>query len=301
MIYPPYLKAGDTIGIVCPSGYMPKERVNKAVETLNEWGFQVRLGKTVGHQYHYFSGTDDERLQDLQRMIDDSSIHAILCGRGGYGFTRIIDQIDFSAFIKNPKWIIGFSDITILHAHLLTQYNISSIHGPMAGAFTDYGSEHLSIQSLHKVLLGEKINYTVDAHILNKTGKIEGKLIGGNLSLLAHLIGTKSDLIYKDAILFIEDIGEYLYHIDRMLWQLKRSNKLSQIKALIVGGFTEMKDTIIPFGKSVYEIIDDVIKEFDFPVCFNFPVSHSEYNMALKYGSFYSLHITNNNVSLIEK
>lgn len=300
MICPPYLKPENTIGIVCPSGFMPKERTNKAIETLQQWGFQVKLGKTIGQQYHYFSGTDEERLADLQNMLDDPSIHAILFGRGGYGLTRIIDQINFSTFVKQPKWLIGFSDITILHTHLLRQYNISSIHGPMAGTFMDYGVDNLSIQSLHKIILGEKMDYSVSTHPLNRTGKAEGKLIGGNLSLLTHLIGTKSDLPYKDAILFIEDVGEYIYHIDRMFRQLKRSEKLQQLNGLIVGGFTEMKDTNISFGKSVYDIIDEIVKEYPFPVCFNFPVSHGAENVALKYGMNCKLNVDTEKVILQE-
>lgn len=300
MKYPPYLKSGNTIGIVCPSGYMPLERLHKAVEILEQWGFQVKLGKTVGHQYHYFSGTDEERLQDLQKMMDDRSVHAILCGRGGYGLSRIIDGIDFSAFMQYPKWIIGFSDITILHVHLYTNYKISSIHGSMAGAFADYGIENESIQSLYNVLIGKKLNYTIAAHPLNRIGVAEGKLIGGNLSLLTNIIATPSDMDYSDCILYIEDVGEYIYHIDRMMVHLKRSGKLNCLKALIVGGFTDMKDTAIPFGSSVYEVIKDAVKDFNFPICFDFPVSHEECNVALKYGVNCKLNVNTEKIILQE-
>ncbi len=300
MIYPPYLSKGSTVGIVCPSGYLPVERVQKSVEILEQWGFLVKMGKTVGYKYHYFSGTDEERLADLQAMLDDPSIHAILCGRGGYGLSRIIDCINFSLFVQTPKWIIGFSDITVLHTHIYNQYKISTIHAAMAGAFADYGLKNASIQSLQNILLGNKMSYTINTHTSNRLGTAVGPLIGGNLSLLVHVIGTPSDMDYKDCILFIEDVGEYMYNIDRMLVQLKRNKKFNAIKGLIVGGFTDMKDTITPFGSTIYELIKMVVNEFDFPICFDFPVSHGEHNIALKYGTLCHLEIVNNSVLLKE-
>ncbi len=300
MIYPPYLKLGNTIGIVCPSGYMPIQRVQKAIEIIKQWGFEVKLGKTAGHQHHYFSGTDAERLQDVQSMLDDPSIDAILCGRGGYGLSKIIDAIDFSSFIKNSKWIVGFSDITLLQAHLYTQYHISTIHGAMAGAFEDYGVESATIQSLYNVLMGKKMHYTSSPHPFNKNGIATGNLVGGNLTMLAHSIGTASDIEYNNCILCIEDVGEYIYNIDRMMVQLKRSGKLKRLQGLIVGGFTDMKDTTIPFGCSVYEAIQHIISDFDFPVCFDFPISHSEQNVAFKYGALCTLEVNSSKVFLKE-
>ncbi len=300
MIYPPYLSKGNTVGIVCPSGYLPVERVQKSVEILEQWGFRVKMGKTVGHKYHYFSGTDEERLADLQAMLDDPSIHAILCGRGGYGLSGIIDRINFSSFVQTSKWIIGFSDITVLHTHIYNQYKISTIHGAMAGAFADYGLKSDSIQSLQNILLGNKMSYTIHTHTSNRLGTAVGPLIGGNLSLLVHVIGTPSDMDYKDCILFIEDVGEYMYNIDRMLMQLKRNKKFNAIKGLIVGGFTDMKNTITPFGSTIYELIKMVVNEFDFPICFDFPVSHGEHNVALKYGTLCHLEVANNSIILKE-
>jgi muramoyltetrapeptide carboxypeptidase len=288
---PPYLKQGDVIGIVCPSGYMPLEKMQTAIETLQQWGFSVKHGKTLGSQHHYFSGTDEERLNDLQHMMDDDSVNAILCARGGYGLSRIIDKLNFKKFKKNPKWIVGYSDITVLHAHIYSNYKIASLHAPMAAAFNyeEYKNEY--VQSLRKALLGEKAEYKCNAHPFNRPGKTNGRLIGGNLSLLAHLTGTASAFTPKNKILFIEDVGEYIYNIDRMLYQLKRSDMFDKLNGLVVGGFTEMKDTTIPFGQTVEQVIRDAVKEYDFPVCFGFPVGHTRENYALKVGSKYNLTI----------
>lgn len=290
-IIPPYLKEGDTIGIVCPAGFMPFEKAETCIETLSDWGFKVILGKTLGHQFNYFSGTDEERLADLQRMMDDKKIDAILCGRGGYGTGRIIDQLDFSEFVKRPKWIIGFSDITLLHCHLFSNYNIASLHAPMAAAFNDGEFKNQYVESLHAALLGNKTDYKCQPHLFNQPGKATGILVGGNLSLLVNAIGTSSDIKTKNKILFIEEIGEYIYGVDRMMYQLKRSGKLHGLKGLILGAFSEMKDTTIPFGKTVEEVVKDLISEYDYPVCFGFPVGHDKENYALKIGGKYSLNI----------
>jgi len=299
---PPYLKKGDTIGIVCPAGYMAMEKVAECIRVLKEeWGYNVKLGTTVGSESaNYFSGNDKERLNDFQQMLDDDGVQAVLCARGGYGMGRIIDQIDFKKFKRQPKWIIGFSDITILHTHLYSNYYISSLHAPMAGAFNDGGSANRFVQSLKAALEGKWAKYTCEPHELNRTGEAIGELVGGNLALLANVIGTDSDLKTKGRILFIEDLGEYLYNVDRMLYQLKRSGKLSKLAGLIIGGFTDMKDTERPFGKPIYEIIHDVIKEYDYPVCFNFPVSHDKENYALKIGAGYKLKVGKSKVLLEE-
>jgi muramoyltetrapeptide carboxypeptidase len=290
---PPYLVAGDTIGLICPAGYMTLEKVQECIRVLTEeWGYKVRVGKTVGGSSEtYFSGTDDERLADIQQMLDDDEVKAVLCARGGYGMGRIIDRISFKKFKKNPKWIIGYSDITVLHSHLYSNYYISSMHAPMAGAFNDAGYVNRYVQSLKAALEGKKAKYTCDAHEFNKKGEAIGELVGGNLALLAHTIGTDSDLKTRGRILFIEDIGEYLYNIDRMMFQLKRSGKLSKIAGLIIGGFSDIKDTDRPFGKTAYEIIHDLVKEYDYPVCFGFPVSHEKENYALKIGVGYKLKV----------
>lgn len=297
---PPYLKAGDTIGIVCPAGYMPAEKAATAIETLKEWGFRVVVGKTLGHQYNYFSGTDDERLDDLQQMMDDNSVNAILCARGGYGMGRIIDKISFKKFKINPKWIVGFSDITVLHSHMLTNHRIASLHAPMAAAFNDGENKNIFIQSLHDALLGRSATYSCQGNPFNQKGKTSGVLVGGNLSLLAHLIGTSSDIVTKDKILFIEDVGEYIYNVDRMLYQLKRCGRFDDLAGLIIGKFTDMKDTTIPFGQTTEEVIRDIVSEYDYPICFGFPVSHDKENYALKIGVKYELTVSATSVQLEE-
>jgi muramoyltetrapeptide carboxypeptidase len=299
---PPYLHPGDSIGIVCPAGYMPLENAQTCIDTLQSWGYRVRTGRTLGSvSENYFSGTDEERLADLQQMIDDPSINAILCGRGGYGLSRIIDRIDLAGFKKDPKWIIGFSDITLLHTQIYTNFSIATLHAPMAGAFNEGGAESVYIQSLKTALTGEPANYQCDPHPFNRPGTATGILVGGNLSLLAHGVGTPSDPDTKGTILFLEDVGEYLYNIDRMLYQLKRSGKFDNLAGLVIGGFTETKDTQRPFGASVEEIIREVVKAYDYPVCFGFPVGHGRENLALKIGVEYTLKVDPATVGLRER
>ena len=298
---PPYLQPGDCIGIVCPAGYMPVEKISECIRVLNEeWGFRTKVGKTIGSQFNYFSGTDGERLNDFQQMLDDDEVKAVLCARGGYGMGRIIDKIDFRKFRKNPKWVIGYSDITVFHSHLYSNYYISSLHAPMAGAFNDAGYISRFVQSLRAALEGKKAKYNCDPHAFNRKGEAIGELVGGNLALLTHLVGTESDIKTRGRILFIEDIGEYAYSIDRMMYQLKRSGKLSKLAGLIIGGFTDMKDTERPFGQTAYEIIRDIIKEYDYPACFGFPVSHEKENYALKVGVGYKLKVGKSKVILEE-
>jgi len=298
---PPYLEKGDVIGIVCPSGYMPVEKASECIRVLNEeWGFQTKIGKTLGSQFNYFSGTDQERLDDFQQMLDDPQVKAVLCARGGYGLSRIIDKINFKSFKKQPKWIIGYSDVTVVHSHLYSNYYISSLHSPMAAAFNDAGYINRFVQSLRNALEGKKLKYTCEAHEFNMKGEAIGELVGGNLTLLAHLIGTDSDIKTRGRILFLEDTGEYLYNIDRMMYQLKRSGKLSRLAGLLIGGFTDSKDTERPFGQTAYEIIYDVVREYDYPVCFGFPVSHGKENYALKIGVGYKLRVGKSKASLEE-
>jgi muramoyltetrapeptide carboxypeptidase len=233
-------------------------------------------------------------------MLDAPEIKAILCGRGGYGMSRIIDSLDFTRFRKNPKWIIGFSDITVLHTHLLQQHKIASIHGPMAAAFAQGGNKSKYVQSLRHVLAGQPIQYKCKPHRYNKTGQAEGILVGGNLALLAHVCGTPSEPDTKKRILFIEDVGEYLYNIDRMMLQLKRAGKLRQLAGLIVGGFTDVKDTTRPFGKTAYQIIQEHVAGYTYPVCFGFPVSHARENYALPCGTHCTLSVTETGVYLTQ-
>jgi muramoyltetrapeptide carboxypeptidase len=301
MMAPPYLQPGDTIGIVCPAGYMPAATVQTCVEILNQWGYKVLLGTTVGgSSATYFSGSDAERRVDLQRMLDDDSVKAILCGRGGYGTGRIIDQLDFTAFKAHPKWIIGYSDITILHAHIHRQFEIITLHAPMAAAFNNEGWKNEYVQSIKEALQGITSACAGPEHPFNRLGLATGQLVGGNLALLAHLVGTPSDIDTQGKILFIEDVGEQLYNIDRMLYQYKRSGKLDQLSGLIVGGFTECKDTDRPFGQTAQEIIRDIVAPYQYPVCFDFPVSHTERNYALKVGATYELKVDSTGSLLAE-
>jgi muramoyltetrapeptide carboxypeptidase len=299
---PPALTKGDTIGIVCPAGFMPLEKTAKCVATLQNWGFQVKMGRTPGHQFHYFSGTDEERRADLQQMLDDDSVQAILCGRGGYGMSRIIDGLNWDRFTQHPKWIIGYSDITLLHAHLYATRQIASLHSPMAGAFNDStGDDDVYLQSIRLAITGQPTQYSCATHPFNRAGTATGSLTGGNLSLLAHLVGSASDYSTKGHLLFVEDIGEYIYNIDRMWLQLKRSGKLDQLAGLIVGSFTDTKDTTIPFGREVYDIIWEQVKEYNYPVCFSFPVGHVHENYALKSGVIHTLTVNASGVSLTEQ
>ncbi len=298
---PPYLKKGDIIGITCPASYLTAANADKCIETLQQWGFEVMVGKTLGSKSkNYFSASDEDRANELQAMLDDKNIKAIIFGRGGYGMGRIIDKLNFSKFKKNPKWIIGFSDITLLHCHIYGHHKISSIHGPMAIGFNKEKSNVESIESLHKILIGKKFYYNCKSHKNNRVGTAKGKLIGGNLALLVNAIGTKSDFETKNKILFIEDVGEYLYAIDRMFYQLKRSGKLTKLAGLIIGGFTDMKDTERPFGKTLENIIKELVEEFDYPVCFHFPISHAKENVAVKIGVEYELKITATKTTLKE-
>lgn len=296
---PPYLRKGDTIGLVCPAGYMAAEKTETCIQVLEKWGFRVKTGKTIGNQHHYFSGTDKERLDDLQYMMDDKGVNAILCARGGYGTSRIIDDINWKIYRKNPKWIIGYSDVTVLHCHLYRKLGIASIHAPMAGAFSE--GENEFVLSLKKAITGKNLVYKTKTHELNRIGEAQGPLLGGNLSLLAHLTGTPSIPLLKGAILFIEDVGEYLYNIDRMLLQLDRAGHLKGLAGMIIGGFTDCKDTVTPIGKDAYGLISDRLSKYRFPVAFDFPVSHDKNNVALRVGMMHTLKVGKSQVMLSGK
>jgi muramoyltetrapeptide carboxypeptidase len=294
MIAPPYLKKGDKIAITCPAKSLPGD-ITSAIRLLESWGLEVVLGDTVSASYHQFAGTDELRTQDMQRFLDDNTIKAIIAARGGYGTIRIIDQLDFSNFNKNPKWLVGFSDITVLHSHIHACCQIQTIHGQMPLNVPD-GTKP-SLESLRKALFGESLTYPYVSKTTGRDGKATGILIGGNLTLLVMMSGSISEMDFDDKILFIEDIGEYLYSVDRMMWQLKRAGKLSKLKGLIVGDFTDMKDNPTPFGETIPEIIMNHVKEYDYPVCFNFPAGHIADNFALKMGSHIELNVHDINVS----
>ncbi|MDO9187735.1 MAG: LD-carboxypeptidase [Bacteroidia bacterium] len=287
MQQPPFLKKGDKIGIIAPARKISKEEIQSAIDIFNAWGLEVVLSKNLFNADNQFSGTENERAEALQIMLNDDSISAIISARGGYGTIRIIDKIDFTNFKKHPKWIIGYSDITVLHSHI-NNFGIETLHATMPINFT---KNEEATETLRKALFGEQLNYEVESHPLNRKGKAEAELIGGNLSLIYALTGSVSDIDTKGKILFIEDLDEYLYHIDRMMLNLKRSGKLDHLAGLIIGGMTDMKDNTIPFGKTAEEIIIDAVKEYDYPVCFNFPGGHVEKNLALYFGRKVKLNV----------
>lgn len=287
---PPYLKTGDTIGIISPSGYISLADIIPAVQLIQSWGFKVEIGDNTGKKDFIYGGTDEERTADLQQMLDTPEIKAIMCARGGYGLVRIIDRLNFKQFKKNPKWLIGFSDITALHCHINRNFGIATLHSKMCNSFPDDWTKAdaiqiATIQSIRQAITGESLGYSSPAVEQNRPGKVEAELVGGNLSLIATLSGTPSDLDTNGKILFVEDTHEYLYNIDRMFWNLKQSGKLSRLAGLIIGGF-QLKPDIEgeEFGKTIYDIVTEKVKEYTYPVCFDFPVGHQKNNFALKCG-----------------
>ncbi len=291
-ILPPHLKPGDTIGITCPAGYVSHERIAYCVQVLQRWGFKVKVGKTVGTGEHYFAGHDAERLADLQAMLDDTEIKAVLMGRGGYGVSRIVDDVDWTVFKKNPKWVCGFSDITVLHSHIHQTLGVATLHSPMCGAFTPESDGSFYLESLRRTLTGKSVSYSFPASPYNVPGIAEGEIVGGNLALLAHLTGSVSQLNTEAKILFIEDIGEHIYHIDRMMLSLRRSGQLNGLKALLVGQFTDTEDTERPFGQTLEQIILDKVSAYGYPVAFNFPAGHDKENVTLCLGQEHRLKVT---------
>lgn len=299
MIQPPYIQQGDRIGLVCPAGAIPIEKVQNCIETLEKWGYLVQLGKTVGAKEHRFSGTDTERALDLQAMLDDENIKVILCARGGYGMSRIIDQIDFSKFNAHPKWVVGFSDITVLHAALQKQ-NCMSIHGPMAAAFNKGEAGLKYIDSLRHCLEGKATQYKANSHSFNKIGQVQAPIIGGNLCMMAHLVGSKNQMDTSGKIIFLEEVAEYHYNIDRMMIQCKNAGLFEKCVGVIVGGFTDLKDNASDFGATANEIVLQHLLHLSIPICFDFPLGHGLENFALKQGQDYLLEVHNQGVDLKE-
>lgn len=289
------LKKGDTVAITCPAKKTDSD-LNDSVKLLESWGLKVILGETTHTSYHQFAGTDEFRAQEFQQFVDDDSVKAIFAARGGYGTIRIIDRLDFSKFMTKPKWIIGFSDITVLHSHLQANYQLETIHGQMPLTIPD--ATKPSLETLRKALFGEQVTYHYQDIYVNKKGNANGVLIGGNLSLLVSLSGSVSEVDYRDKILFIEDVGEYLYAIDRMLWTLKRAGKLAELSGLVVGSFTKIKDNDIPFGQTAEEIIWGHVKDYTYPVCFGFPAGHIDNNQALIFGRKVQFQVKENAVLL---
>lgn len=296
MSSPTSLKKGDKIAVVCPASYI-KADLTPAYNILKSWGLDPVIYPSVTSQFNQFAGTDEIRANDLQHAMDDPSIKAIIAGRGGYGCVRIIDHLNFVKFKKNPKWLIGFSDVTALHSHILKKFEIPTIHGQMVKSFLDASSE--SLESLKNALFGKNIDIKYTAtNFACRDGIEKGIITGGNLAILQSMIGSVSDVNYDGKILFIEDVGESHYNIDRMLWTLKRAKKFNNLKGLIVGGFTDLKDSTPPFGQRFEEIIMDKVNGLNFPVAFDFPAGHIDDNRAIIFGKEAELKVKNNKISL---
>jgi len=293
---PPYLKPNDQIRIVSPSGNIEPKYIVGVKKTLSSWGLNATEGEFARTKYGRFAGTEAQRISDLQEALDDPSVNAILCSRGGYGVAQIIDKLDFSTFAKSPKWLIGFSDITILH-NAISNLGIASIHGIMAKHLTQFPADSIHVQKCREILFGQMPTYVVPKHRLNKVGIAQGKLIGGNLSVLIGLRGSQFDLDYKNNILFIEDIAERPYHIDRMMQNLRFSGALAQLSGLVVGQFSDCDEDPL-MKKSVAQIIASAVSEYDYPVCFNFPAGHVDNNFPLKLGETVQFEVTKRAVIL---
>jgi muramoyltetrapeptide carboxypeptidase len=307
VLIPPYLKKGDTIGITSPAGYITLESIQPAIQQMESWGLKVKPGNTIGKRDYTFGGTDRERAEDLQQMLDDPSISAIMCARGGYGSVRLIDQLRWDRFRLSPKWIIGFSDVTVIHSHISRVCGVASIHSKMCNSFPDDWNKAEPIQietilSIRDVLMGEKMSYSLASNSNNRTGTATGRLIGGNLKTLESLSGSSSDIKTEGKILFVEDTGEYLYSIDRMFWNLKRTGKLDKLAGLIVGGFKiKPDDPGEEFGRNLYDIVLEKVRNYSYPVCFDFPVGHQKNNFALKLNAKHRLTVEKDIAELTEE
>ena len=293
---PSFLRAGDNIHIVSPSGAIQPGFIDGATKLLSSWGLKVTEGKYARTEYGRFSGTKDERVADLQQALDDPNVKAILCSRGGYGLAQIIDKIDFTSFAKSPKWLIGFSDITILH-NAITALGIASMHGIMTKYLTELPEESDQITSFKNLLFGTPSNFSIKPEAENRLGQAEGKLIGGNLSVMMGMRSTPFDLDFHNNILFIEDVGEKPYQIDRMMQSLRLSGVLKQISGLVVGQFSDYDEDPLMM-QSVAEIILAAVSEYDYPVCFNFPAGHVDYNLSLILGEQAELFVETDKVHL---
>lgn len=295
MNIPSYLKKGDTVAIVCTARKFFPEDAIPAKQLLESWGLKVKLGTTIGLDSCQLGGTDLERASDFQNMMDDENIKAIWCARGGYGTVRMVDLLDFTKFNKNPKWIMGFSDVTVLHSQANVE-GVASLHCIMP--FTVPKASDEVKETLRKALFGEKLEYTIPSKPYDILGKASGELVGGNLSILYSLLGSKSSLDTNNKILFIEDLDEYLYHIDRMMYNLKRNGYFENLKGLIVGGMTDMHDNEIPFGQNAVQIISAIAKEYNIPVCFDFPAGHVKDNRTLQLGKQVDFEVNEKEIKL---
>ena len=295
IIRPLFLKHGDCVGIVAPARKISEQELLPAIKILQEWGLKVKLSKHIYAVQNQYAGSDDIRRADMQTMLNDADVKAIFSARGGYGAVRVIDELDFSYFTKHPKWICGYSDVTVFHSHIHKHCGVETLHCTMP---INFQKDEESTGLLKKALFGETISYESKPESLNRAGEAEGQIAGGNLSLLYALASTPSDINCDGKILFLEDLDEYLYHIDRMMMQLKRSGKLAKLKGLVIGGFSEMKDNVVPFGKTAEEIIADAVKEYDYPVSFGFPAGHGQKNYPLYFGRKAKLKVGKDSVKL---
>jgi muramoyltetrapeptide carboxypeptidase len=293
MLTPRYLEKGDKVGLVAPARLITFEEVHPTIRLFQKWGWEVVLGTSVFNKYNQFAGTDEQRKRDMQGMLDDGSVRAIICARGGYGTIRIIDRLDFTNFTHNPKWIIGYSDITVLHSHIQQNFGIESMHAIMPLNIVTDEIQNDSLETLHNALSGRKLKYILPKTPLARIGTGEGPLVGGNLSILYSLMGSHSEPDTDGKILFLEEVDEYLYHIDRMMMNLKRAGKLKNLKGLIAGGMERMNDNKVPFGKTANQIIADAVAEYQYPVCFDFPAGHGTHNLALILGRNVKLTVDN--------
>ena len=295
MITPEFLQKGDTIGILATARKIDLVNLQPAIKLLESWGLHVVIGKTIGKEDHQLAGPDWQRATDFQEMLDNPKIKAIWAAKGGYGTVRIVDRIDFTSFKKKPKWIVGFSDVTVLHSHI-NNMGIETLHAMMAVSAKTATPQ--AVETFRKSLFGEKLEYHIPASSFNKKGKATGEIVGGNLSVLYSILGSKSEVDFKGKILFIEDLDEYLYHIDRMMMNLKRNGYFDGLKALVVGGMTEMNDNDIPWGKNSLEIIQDVLKDYKFPIIYNFPAGHIKDNRALILGKVVTIDVNDKEASV---
>lgn len=282
MITPPRLQKGDTVAILATARKNTDDNLKPAIDLLQSWGLKVLIGKTIGLDNNQLAGTDEERAADFQQQLDNPKVKAIWCVRGGYGTVRMLDLLDFTQFKQNPKWIIGFSDITVLHSHL-NLMGYKSIHAIMPISLEKASDE--AIETLKTALFGKPLTYEINTDAKNRLGTASGELVGGNLSILYSLFGSPTAIECQDKILFIEDLDEYLYHIDRMMMNLKRNGCLENIKGIIVGSMSKMRDNEIPWGKDAFEIIEEITRNYSFPVLYNFPAGHIDDNRALILGS----------------
>lgn len=293
LIKPPYLKSGDTVAIVAPSGLLKNRfrEIEQAKNLLKSWGLHALVGDHVFSKSGHFAGTDEERAEDLQKAMDDPKIKAIWCARGGYGTVRILDLLDYTTFKAHPKWLIGYSDITALHNDI-HNLGIETIHGLMCTSLTkDIDDVQHAIDTFKAAIFGNTITYTVEGSAYNKPGKTSGQLIGGNLTLLHTMLGSRSSINTDGKILFFEEIGEYEYHIDRMLQSMKRAGYFDNLNGVIVGGISKVRENTTPWGKPVQQLIRDVFDQYNIPVLFNFPAGHEKDNRALILGREIDLNV----------